>query len=344
MSSQTKTQTLWGILGTARIAEKVVRAMHNAPAAEPLAIASRDEGRAQQWAAAHGLKRAYGGYDRLLDDEDIDAVYIPLPPSMHEEWTIKAAEKGKHVLCEKPLALNSGQARAMVDACRENGVQLMDGVMWVHHLRTASMKRVIDGGQLGAQRRVTAAFTFNWDVIPEDNIRVKSELGGGALGDLGYYCVRAILWAFDELPISVYAAARFAHGVDFSLSGLLWFTGDRVASFDCGFDAVLRRRFEVAGTQAALVCEDFVVPAGEDRSEYRIFGKPREDERHEVAACIQEVQMVETFSRIVQSGRLEERWPLAALDTTRVCDALIESARDGQRIALKRASRAGESA
>ena len=141
---------------------------------------------------------AYGTYDALLSDPSLDAIYIPLPPSMHAEWTINAAKHGKHVLCEKPLSAKSDEATIMADACHQNGVQLMDGVMWVHHERTAMMKEKL--AILGELRRVTAAFTFNWNTIPTGNIRAKAELGGGSLGDLGYYCARAILWAFEEMP------------------------------------------------------------------------------------------------------------------------------------------------
>ena len=129
-------------------------------------VASRTEARATTWAKEHDVPTAYSTYDALLADESLDAIYIPLPPSLHAEWTIKAAEHGKHVLCEKPLAANTDEAIAMADACRQNGVQLMDGVMWVHHERTSGMKRKLTDGTLGRLRRMTAAFTFNWDTIP----------------------------------------------------------------------------------------------------------------------------------------------------------------------------------
>ena len=256
MSQTTQPNVGWGILSTANIATKVSRAIHLADNATLVAIASRTAERAKSWAVAHRVNRAYGDYIALLQDPEIDAVYIPLPPSMHAEWTIKAAEHGKHVLCEKPLAADAEEAAAMVAACQKNNVQLMDGVMWVHHERTAAMEKIIKNGALGRLRRVTAAFTFNWDTIPEDNIRAKPELGGGGLGDLGYYCIRAILWAFGALPVRVFADARHANGVDFNLSALLWFEDERIASFDCGFDTVFRKWFEIAGTRGSIVCDD----------------------------------------------------------------------------------------
>ena len=212
----------WGILSTAHIATKVCRAIERAADAQGVAVASRSKERAEAWAREHEIPVSYGSYDELLSASDLDAIYIALPPSMHAEWTIKAAEQGKHVLCEKPLARNVAEAKQMAEVCRQNGVQLMDGVMWAHHARTAAMKRHLTDGSLGKLRRVTSSFTFNWDTIPEDNIRLSRELAGGALGDLGWYCVGAILWAFDDLPTRVFAAGRYHRDVEMNLSGLLW--------------------------------------------------------------------------------------------------------------------------
>lgn len=325
MNTDTNNPVRWGILSTASIASKVARAINLAHNAELIAVASRTEERANAWAKKHNVPIAYGNYDDLLSDSSINAVYIPLPPSMHAEWTVRAAEHGKHVLCEKPLSANSDEATIMADACLHNGVQLMDGVMWVHHDRTEMMKQQL--ANLGDLRRVTAAFTFNWNTIPTDNIRAKPELGGGSLGDLGYYCVRAILWAYEELPTKAFATARYKVGVDFNLSGTLWFENDRIASLDCGFDTGLRKWFEVAGTRASLVCDDFTVPSSEESARFWIHGS--ENEKHETSACKQEVNMIERFSRIVQSNELEPAWAEVAVNTMRVCDALRESAQQG---------------
>lgn len=330
MKTESKPPVKWGILSTANIATKVGRAIKNSSNADLIAIASRSEERASSWAQKNSVPITYGSYDELLSDDTIDAVYIPLPPSMHAEWTIRAAELGKHVLSEKPLSTNADEAIRMAEACRENNVQLMDGVMWVHHDRTALMKQKL--GTLGDLRRVTAAFTFNWQTIPMNNIRAKAELGGGSLGDLGYYCIRAILWAFEALPTQVYATARFKVGVDFNFSGLFWFEGDRTASFDCGFDTSLRKWFEVAGTQESLVCDDFTVPTSEETARFWIHGAS--NEKYETDACIQEIKMIERFSSIVQSGNLEPEWIDAAVDTMRVCDALRESEQRGEIVGL----------
>ena len=333
MTTETKSPIRWGILSTANIATKVAGAIHLARNADLVAVASRTEGRASTWAKDHNVPTAYGTYDALLADASLDAIYIPLPPSLHAEWTIKAAEQGKHVLCEKPLAANADEAVAMADACRQNGVQLMDGVMWVHHERTARMKQKLTDGTLGNLRRVTAAFTFNWDSIPTGNIRAMKEFAGGSLGDLGYYCIRVILWAYEEMPTQVFATARYKVGVDFNLAGILWFGDERIATLDCGFDTALRKWFEVAGTRASIVCDDFTVPVSEDSARFWVHG-PDGNERNTVDGCIQEVAMIETFSQIVQSGNLEAQWSEVAVNTTRICDALLESHRRGEIVKL----------
>ncbi|MCH8830804.1 MAG: Gfo/Idh/MocA family oxidoreductase, partial [Planctomycetes bacterium] len=204
----------WGILGTARIATKVSEAIVNAANAELTAIASRDLARAEKWRSEHGALRSYGSYRELIDDPDIDVVYIPLPPSLHAEWTIAAAEWGKHVLCEKPAALNSQEVVEMTAACREHNVQFMDGVMWVHHPRAEEMRQTLRKGNLGRLRRFTSAFSFHWETIPEGDLRLSRDLGGGALLDLGWYCIRATLWAFQQMPQRVYGTSQWYGDVD----------------------------------------------------------------------------------------------------------------------------------
>ncbi len=338
----------WGILGTARIARKVAAAIHATRDAEVTAVASRDLDRATSWAAEHGVDRSYGSYDELLADDQIEAVYVPLPPSMHAEWSIKAAQAGKHVLCEKPLATNADEAQAIVAACQENNMQLMDATMWVHHPRADDMRRVIDA-ELGDVLRVTSAFSLNLErylpmnpshLAPSDathgmsestswELRLRPDLGGGSLGDLGWYCVRAILWTFGELPQRVFATARWFNGVDLGLSAMLWFEGDRMASFDCGYDMATRKWFEVTGTRQSLVCDDFVGPNDSDRMRFWTHAPPDRAVEHQSATPIQEQCMVERFCGIVRSGQFDPHWPEVALANQRVCDAVLQSAKTG---------------
>lgn len=326
----------FGILGTARIAEKVAAAIQAADGASLDVIASRDADRAREWAHGHQVPRSVGDYRRVIDDPEIDAVYIPLPNSMHHAWTLAAAEAGKHVLCEKPLGINAQQAREMAAACREHQVQLMDGVMWIHHPRTIAMKEQLTSGTLGELRRVTSAFTFRFDEVPDYDIRLDPKTGGGSLGDLGWYCCRATLWAFDDLPTRVFATARMFRDVDMNLSALLWYDNQRMATFDCGFDTELRKWFEVAGTRSSLVCDDFLSPWDVNKPRFWVHDRNGLQGEHLAPTPIQEVVMIENFVQAVASGKIREDWIDDAVATQTMCDALARSARIEQVVELDR--------
>lgn len=317
----------WGILGTARIAEKISIAIHQADNAELTCIASRDPVKAADWSQRHHVKRSVGSYEALLHDPDIDAVYIPLPPSMHGEWTVRAAKAGKHVLCEKPLALNVNQAREMRRVCLENQVQLMDGVMWYHHPRAHEILKLIRSDALGEHRRFTSSFTFCWDEVPENDLRLQRDLGGGSLGDLGWYCIGAALWAFNELPQKVFGTARPYNDVDYNFSGIMWFTKNRIASFDCGFDVSMRKWFEIAGTKGSLVCDDFTRPWENKKPAFYVNDGFGNASKHETESPLQETCMINHFCDIIRSGRLEQQWPDLGINTQRVLNALDYSAR-----------------
>ena len=341
----------WGVLSTARIATKVAAAIHDTDCAEVTAVASRTQERAATWAAEHKATRSYGDYESLLNDDELDAIYIPLPPSMHAEWTVRCAEAGKHVLCEKPLAMNTTQAEEMAAACREHNVQLMDAVMWVHHPRSAEMLKPIQDGSLGELRRVTTAFSFDIEpyltqkpphmAIDEETgkatvesvmkheLRFQRELGGGSLLDLGWYNVRVALWAFGELPRRVFATARYRNEADMNMNALMWYDDDRVASFDCGYDMAHRKWFEVAGHKGSLVCDDFLVPWDLDKPRFwRHEGT--ESTEHLASAAVQEQLMVENFCNAIRSGQRNEAWTDMTVANQRVCDAVAESARTGE--------------
>lgn len=325
----------WGILGTARIATRVVGgAIAAAGGSELAAMASRSADRAAAWAAEHGAARSYGSYEALLDDPQIDAVYIPLPPSLHAEWTVRAAERGKHVLCEKPLAATLAQAEEMAAACRQHGVQLVDGQHWLHHPRTAEMHAAISSGRLGEVRRFTSAFSWNWDQFVMDDLRMQRTLGGGSLLDLGWYCVAAAVWAFDALPERAWAAGRFVNDVDVSLSAVLWFPGRRVASFDSAFNIGLRKWLEVAGSRGSLVCDDFARPWQQEKPRFWLHDAGGKAAEHVSPPAAQEVCMIESFCAAIRNDRVVGHWAKRAVDVQRICDALDRSARTGQTVEL----------
>ena len=175
----------WGILSTARINGKVLAGAQGSKAVAVIAVASRERARAESYAREHGLERVYGDYAALLEDPDVDAVYIPLPNHLHREWTIKAAEAGKHVLCEKPLALSSADAQAMVDACEAAGVRFMEAFMYRLHPSWLAVRELVGSGRIGRLRAVQSWFSYYND--DPTNIRNIAAVGGGALMDIGSY-------------------------------------------------------------------------------------------------------------------------------------------------------------
>jgi predicted dehydrogenase len=317
----------WGILGVAWINQRLLPAFRAATHAEVRAIASRSPDRARAAAAAAGIPVAHGSYDALLDDPDVDAVYIPLPNSLHGEWVRRAAERGKHILCEKPLTPTAEEARELVDFCRARGVKLMDGFMWPHHPRTALLRQHLDEGAVGQVRRVSAAFTFPLKPLDPGNIRLRSDLAGGSLLDVGCYCVYALRWAFGAEPVRVYATARYAYDVDVEMNGTLWFDDDRVGTFDCGFTLPFRRWLEVTGGQGVARVHDLWLPGPR-----AVFTIEKEGaERREVAApdgADQVVCMIDNFCKAVLEGTPVRPDPEEAVRTLRVLDALARSAQE----------------
>jgi predicted dehydrogenase len=196
----------FGVLGTARIGHTSVNpAIQSSRNAELVAVASRDLGMARDFAQVLSIPRHYGGYEALLDDPDIDAVYIPLPNSLHREWTIRAAEKKKHILCEKPLALSVAECLEMQAAADAHGVTLMEAFMYRFHPRIRRLVEMTQARAVGELRGVRSAFTFR--LTRPENIRLRPDLGGGALMDVGCYCVDISRRLAGTLPIEVQAWA-----------------------------------------------------------------------------------------------------------------------------------------
>lgn len=340
----------WGVIGTAGIARKVVRAMHLAPHAIPLAIASRTLDRAAAFAEEHGLDRAHGSYAALLADPEIDAVYVPLPTTLRREVVIAAARAGKHVLSEKPVAPHSEGVREMIEACADAGVQFMDGVMFMHHRR---MERLLERlPDLGPEPTlVETAFTFRAEAsFFESNIRTSLDTEPlGCVGDLGWYNVRIALIAMGGLPTIVRARHHeMRGGVPIHTTGELQFDGTegpRIARFQCSFRHPLRQWVEIVGKNAAMWMHDFVIGSPTEavldiETESSLTeGDAAHECHHErvvVPDCVQEAEMIECFSRIAAGMEpIDPRWPRWALDTQRVIDGIMSSASaDGVDIAL----------
>ena len=242
----------WGILSTAGIAtEKTIPGMLRAARCDVVAIGSRDLERAAAVAARHGIPRVHGSYEALLADQDVDAVYIPLPNHLHAEWTIAAARAGKHVLCEKPLALTPADAERMIEACRTEGVALMEAFMYRLHPSWVAVRELVASGRIGRLVSVNSWFSyFNDDPA---NIRNVAAYGGGALLDIGCYSVNLSRMLFGSEPERVEASIvrDRVSGVDILASGLLEFA-DGIATFTCSTRAEPDQQVHVYGTTGRI--------------------------------------------------------------------------------------------
>ncbi len=320
----------WGVLSTANIGRAAVNPAIQASANGRLvAVASRDESRAGAFAREADIPRHYGSYEALLEDEGVDAVYIPLPNALHREWTIRAAEAGKHVLCEKPLALSTGECREMADAARGAGVLLMEAFMYRFHPRTEAILDRVRAGDVGEVRSIRSTFTFR--LTRTDNIRLDPELGGGALMDVGCYCVNASRTVAGAEPVEVQARATWTdRDVDAELAGLLRFDGGLVAHFDCALTLERRETLEIGGTDATLVVPSAFLPGTDDASWQELRGRKGDSERT-VPGVDEYRLMVEHFADAVLEGTQVRYGPDEAEANLRVIEALYASARDGGR-------------
>jgi predicted dehydrogenase len=240
-----------GLLSTARINELLVAGARHVADVEVAAIGSRDLRRAQMQAAALEIPRVHSSYEAVLQDPDIDAVYVALPNSMHVDWSIRALQAGKHVLCEKPLASDPAAVERAFDAAEGAGLVLAEAFMWRHHPQARRLESLL--AEIGEPRVIRATFSFVLD-RPGD-LRLSAELDGGALMDVGCYCISAARLVAGE-PTAVTAQAVFEHGIDMRLVGTLRFPGDVLAHIDCGFDVVARDELEIAGSRGALFLDD----------------------------------------------------------------------------------------
>src|SRR5712692_9200969 len=245
----------WGILGPGFVATRAVMpAMQQIPDAHLLAVASRSAERAKLTAARFGIERAYDDYQSLLKDPDVEAVYIALPNHLHGIWTMRAAEAGKHVLCEKPLASNAAECDEMIASCRRAKVLLMEAVMYRFHPRMVRLKQMVSTGELGEIRLLRSAFCFPFDFGRRDDFRVHAELGGGAVLDVGSYCVNAARGLVGGEPRRVRAEVVYGEGgIDVSAGAILRFERDVLADVRCSFVAAEEQVSEVV--RGGGVCE-----------------------------------------------------------------------------------------
>ena len=356
-------QLRWGFLSAADIAKKNWQAVAMSGNGRLTAVASRDKQKAERFiqecsASCYVAEtpEAIEGYDQLLASDNVDAVYIPLPTGLRKEWVIKAAQAGKHVMCEKPCAITADDLQEMIAACNDNNVQFMDGVMFMHNKRMDQIRACLDGGDIGDIRRIATQFSF---CAPEDflggNIRVNSDLEPqGCMGDLGWYQIRLTLWVMKyQMPTHVTGRVLAEHGsadsanpVPTEFSGELFFDGGVSASMYNAFINQHQQWANISGTRGNLHVADYVLPYfGNEQyfdvhnpefvAEGCVFNMERHTQRHVTAefsnnaADAQETSLFRNFADLALSGKPDNHWPEISLKTQRVMDACLESARNG---------------
>jgi predicted dehydrogenase len=244
----------WGILSTADINRKLIPGLKRSEKAELIAVASRDAARAEAYAREWEIERAYGSYDELLADPDVEAIYNPLPNTMHVEWSIKALEASKHVLCEKPLTRHPDDAVKAFDAADRAGRVLSEAFMYRHNPQTQKLKELVDSGTIGELRLIRSAFSYG--MYDEENIRLRTDLEGGALMDVGCYNVSGSRLLGGE-PERVWGEAWYGpSGTDWVFTGTMRFPGNVIAIFDCGTAMTERDELEAIGSEGSLFLDD----------------------------------------------------------------------------------------
>jgi len=325
----------WGILSTANIARAaVIPAIRASRNGDVRAVASRNRERAYAFASDLGIPQSYGSYEALLEAEDVDAVYIGLPNSLHCEWTVKAAEAGKHVLCEKPLGATAAECDQMDRAARKNGVVLMEAFMYRFHPRTERVSKLIRDGAIGQLRAIQSTFTFR--LRRSDDIRLQKDLAGGALMDVGCYCVNVSRTLAAAEPVEVQAFASWAEsGVDSQMAGTLRFESGLLAQFDCALTLERRESYQAVGPEGHLaVSAAFLPGVGESTIEEHHGRAGRST--HTLSGADEYQLMVEHFADAALEGR-EVRYPASeAAANLRTIEALYRSAQNGGRPELVR--------
>ncbi|MBI3286803.1 MAG: Gfo/Idh/MocA family oxidoreductase [Chloroflexi bacterium] len=320
----------WGLLSTARINRSLIPALRASPRCELVAVASRDAGRAEAYAQEWGIPQAYGSYQALLEDPQIDVVYISLPNSLHAEWAVRAAQASKHVLCEKPLATDEADVQRMIQAARRAGVVLMEAFMYRCHPQMARVRELIAAGRLGEPRLVHTTFSFH--LGRTQDVRWDPRLDGGALWDVGCYTVNFCRFALGAEPSQVFGWQRpSSSGVDEAFVGLLHFPSDALGLIEAGFVGPLRRRAELVGTKGALILEDPWKPG--PTAMIRIRGLEGEET---IPVLAQDLYLheVEHLADCVLEGK-EPLIPLEeSLGNVRTLVALYRSAREGRPVRL----------
>jgi predicted dehydrogenase len=318
----------WGVLSTARIGAAIIEGARQSSAADVVAVASRSAAAAAAFAQLHGIARAHGSYEELLADPDVEAVYIPLPNSMHVEWTLRALRAGKHVLCEKPMDRRPERVAAAFAVADAAGLVLSEAFMWRHNPQAAGVRELLDDGAIGDVRLVRACFSFS--LAGDADVRLDPALDGGALMDVGCYCVSGARMVAGE-PVSVSAeAVTGPTGIDMRMTALLRFDGDVLATIDCGFDIPPRDELEIVGSEGRLVLDD----PWHCRRPQIVFERGTEREVMKLKPVNSYRLQLEDLSAAIRDRRAPLLGRDDALGQARTIDALYRAAAEGRAVTL----------
>ena len=328
-----------GVLGCAAIARPFIRDVAASPLVRVVAVASRSADKAAAFAAETGVARHHGSYEALLADREVDAIYLPLPNSLHAEWAMAAARAGKHVLCEKPLAVSRAEALTMFEAARAHHVWLMEAFMYRFHPRTQKLAELLAQRAIGQVRLIRASFGFFLSA-PND-VRLNADLVGGALMDVGCYCVNLARMVAGDAPTHASAAAVWAaSGVDETLAGTLTFPGGVLAQIACTLAGSFHQQIQIIGSDGSIDIDGaFNLPADQPGHMRIRYGARAERTEELTFAPVDQYQLeAEALSQLVQAGhgatKLPEM-PLAeTLDNMATIEALLRSARTGQSVEI----------
>ena len=322
----------WGILSTAQIAQtQVIPAIQRSSLAEVVAIAS-SSGKAGSVAAKFNIPLVFETYEELLQNPDIDAVYIPLPNSLHRKWVIEAARHGKHILCEKPAALTAGEMIEMDEHCKEQNVLFMEAFMYQFHPQHSRVKEIISSGEIGEVKLIRSSFSFYLSDRDTD-IRMDKNLGGGSIFDIGCYCIHAIRNIAESEPVRLNVQGKLDQesGVDLSAAAYLEFENGIQGLFDCSFESAFRQEYEVVGTKGRIVVPRAFRPDVNDGAGIIAVESDGQERMEQVFGDIYLLE-VEHFSRAI----LDNRAPIYTAEETianmRLIDACYTSLRNKKEV------------
>jgi predicted dehydrogenase len=321
----------WGLLSTARINRALIPPLQVSKRNHLLAVASRTQDAADQYAREHKIPRAHGSYDALLADPEIDVIYNPLPNHLHAEWTIKAVEAGKHVLCEKPIALRVDEVDAMQAAARKHDRVVMEAFMYRHHAQTLKVQELVKSGSIGALKLIRGSFSFV--LAREGDVRLDPAMGGGSIWDVGCYPISYARTVVGENPLEVFGwQVTGPSGIDETFVGQMRFDHEVHAQFDCSFAIPFHSFMEIVGSEGTLSIPSPFKPETTEK-----IYLTRDEKTETIKIRGQELYLgeVEDMADAILLGRD----PRISLDDSRanvaVISALLESARSGKPVSIR---------